>query len=121
LGPNLGTIFVLTIVFAFIEEVTKPLALFPIRKKPGPMAFYGSICGLSFFAMESILIGIISVFSIPGAISKIIYLRTGTAFMHLVSSCIVGAGIGKNKKLHFILLATSVHAVYNLTILGVIG
>jgi hypothetical protein len=121
LGYSYFTLTMLVVIFALLEELLKPIALFPAKVERTPsMAAYGGLAGLSFFFFESIFIALILSFSIPLSIYRIITLRMGTTLLiHVVSSAIVGSGIskGKGKFALYLLLATVLHAAYNMGIL----
>jgi ABC-2 type transport system permease protein len=121
LGYSVTVIVILVLVFALIEEILKPMALFsPKMAGEKFLGLYGSLAGLAFFAAESFFIAFLSFFSMPWPVYRIITLRMGTTLLvHVVSSGIVGRGISKGRwSIIYILAATTIHAAYNLAIIG---
>ncbi len=130
-GYSEVTLVGMILVFAFIEESLKPIALYSLQErrrwitnaKSG--AIYGAISGFSFFLLENAFVIFFLFFSFPQMIFRILTLRTGsTLLIHLASSGIVGIGISKSRSrsgiVPFLLLATGIHAIYNLMLLGLV-
>lgn len=122
-GYSSAVMVALIFAFALVEEVLKPLPLYSIRRaKPGWIsdvkngAFFGALSGISFSLIENLFF--IALFSFPEQVWNILSLRTGTTMLvHAASSSIAGAGIAQakgNKLVLFLLLATLLHASYNL-------
>jgi hypothetical protein len=124
LGYSSSTLVVMIAIFALLEEILKPMALFYARiERKRDLAIYGGIAGISFFTAESLLILISSSFSMPlWMLYRIFTLRmSSTLLIHIISSSMVGYGIYKGKKefVIYLLLATYIHVAYNLVVLGV--
>ncbi len=127
-GYGNASLFLMIIAFAMVEEFMKPLVLLSIkRSRPGLIsdpkrrAFYGALCGFGFFLLENAFIVLIALFSVPSMIIAIITMRAGTTLViHVVSSGIVGIGISKTRTLYLslFLLASGIHALYNLVLVG---
>ncbi|MFQ5815467.1 MAG: ABC transporter permease [Candidatus Hydrothermarchaeaceae archaeon] len=127
-GYDTNSLFLMVALFALIEETLKPIGLYALQRSdaridnPASGAFYGALSGLGFFAVENAFIIFFLLFSVPSMISWILALRTGsTMIIHLISSGIVGIGLTKKRgsyglPLRNILLATSIHAFYNLAL-----
>lgn len=122
-GYGSASVVALVALFAFLEEMLKPLPLYSIKRarpewmgEPKTGAVLGALSGISFSLIENLFFFLIAFVSFPEQALRILGLRTGTTlFMHAASSGIVGAGIAGGKKLAlFVLAAALLHASYNL-------
>ncbi|MEE8357839.1 MAG: ABC transporter permease [Candidatus Hydrothermarchaeales archaeon] len=126
-GFSFFTLYLITILFALIEEFFKPLGLYSVMaNRPGEIDaksgfIYGALAGIGFFFFENFFLAMLVMLTIPSKVFQILTLRIGSImFVHAVSSGIVGVGIsklGKEKKhiyILYLLTATAIHAGYNL-------
>ncbi len=126
-GFSFFTLYLITILFALIEEFFKPLGLYSVMaSRPGEIDaksgfFYGALAGIGFFFFENFFLAMLVALTIPSKVFQILTLRIGSImFVHAVSSGIVGVGItklGKEKKhtyIVYLLTAAAIHAGYNL-------
>ncbi|MFQ5887128.1 MAG: ABC transporter permease [Candidatus Hydrothermarchaeales archaeon] len=126
-GFSFFTLYLITMLFALIEEFLKPLALYSVAvNRPGAIGaeggfFYGALAGIGFFFFENFFLAIIVALTLPSRVIQILTLRIGTIlFIHAISSGIVGLGISRLTKgenltyLFYLLTAAAIHAGYNL-------
>ena len=126
-GFSFFTLYLITILFALIEEFFKPLGLYSVMaNRPGEIDaesgfIYGALAGIGFFFFENFFLAVLVMLTIPSKVFQILTLRIGSImFVHAVTSGIVGIGItklGKEKKhiyIVYLLTATAIHAGYNL-------
>ncbi|MFQ5976384.1 MAG: ABC transporter permease, partial [Candidatus Hydrothermarchaeales archaeon] len=126
-GFSYFTLYLITIIFALIEEFLKPLGLYSVAvNRPGKFDaesgfFYGALAGIGFFFFENFFLVVIVALTLPSRVIQILTLRIGTIlFVHAVSSGIVGLGISRLTKgenlayIFYLLIGAAIHAGYNL-------
>ncbi len=119
-----GLTDVLVPIFAFVEELIKPVGIYflttrqNISVKSGVVL--GVLSGVMFFALESIVFITATYLLFPSLLLQIFRVRLATTLIvHAISSGIVGYGIVKKQNfVPALLIATLIHALFNLVVTG---
>jgi ABC-2 type transport system permease protein len=124
LGISQGSITLMVLAFALVEEMAKPLGLYALKERhpkwittPGSGFILGASAGFGFFLFENLFFVIITLMIVPSLVFKILTLRAGTTMLiHIISSGIAGLGVSRNQTTAFILLAWALHGAFNLVV-----
>ncbi len=119
-----GLTNILIPIFALVEELIKPVGIYfltsrqSISVKSGVVL--GVLSGVMFFALESIVFITATYLLFPSLLLQIFRVRLATTLIvHAVSSGIVGYGIVKKQNfVPALLVATLIHALFNLVVTG---
>jgi ABC-2 type transport system permease protein len=122
----LGFSNLVVFLFALVEELIKPVGIYllaskkQLKKSEG--LILGLLSGIMFFALESAIFALATYYLFPTRLLAILRLRlTTTLVIHGITSGIVGYGIIERKNfIFYLLLATLIHALFNLVVTGVI-
>ena len=122
-NPNLTSLFLAIIIAPFIEELTKSIGVFSLRRHMSDIEdgiIYGAAAGLGFAATENLLYESSAFLSQgTGAFLETAAVRSiSSALLHASASAVVGLGIARSFRqgkswLPYYLLGVGMHGTFN--------
>jgi len=111
------------LLFAFFEELLKPLALYPLKLRGWlqwrSSLLAGVIAGVLFFSLETLAMSYLLEFHLLGSFYSFLGLRLFTTLiMHSFTGAIAGLWLYSGR-LRYLAIAVLIHTFFNLSLVGV--